>query len=226
MTHDEARIAIGALALGALDEDEAAEVRAHVASCPDCQREYDELRGVPALLGLVPAAEVIAGPQVASGAGGDRLLAAVVAERRTNQRRGVAARFAGALALAAAASVVGFVVAEATETEPEPADFSLAATDEATGVWAKVDLSEVGWGTKIELALTGAEVGENCRLVAVSGAGEKVASDWTVPDTDRDYITVPGAVGFSPAEIDHFDVVTDDGDLLVRIPLGPSSTSP
>ena len=66
MTHDEARIAIGALALGALDEAEAAEVRAHMATCPDCQREYDELRGIPALLGLVSAGEVIAGPPVAS----------------------------------------------------------------------------------------------------------------------------------------------------------------
>jgi hypothetical protein len=77
----------------------------------------------------------------------------------------------------------------------------------------------VGWGTKIELELSGAAVGENCLLVAVSDTGERVASDWTVPDTDREYITIPGAVGYHPDEIDYFDVRTGDGVLLVRIPI-------
>lgn len=223
MTHDEARIAIGAFALGALDEDEAAEVRTHLETCAECQREYDELRGVPALLGLVPVAEVMAGPHVASEAGRDRLLAQVVAERKAKQRRGLAGRFAGALALAAAASVIGFVVAEATADQPEPADYTLAATDEATGVWAQVLLNDVGWGTKIELHLTGVAPGETCRLVAVSGAGEEVASTWDVPSGE--YITIPGAVGAHPDEISHFDVITGDDELLVRISLD-SATSP
>lgn len=219
MTHDEARIALGALALGALDEDEAAGVRAHMASCPDCQREYEELSGVQALLGLVTAGEVIDGPRVATQSGSERLLAQVVAERKATERRGYASRFAGALALAAAAAVIGFVVAEGTETEVEPADFTLAATDETTGVWAKVDLNDVGWGTKIELALSGVEVGETCRLVAVTADVEETASTWTVPETDREYISVPGAVGVHPEEIIRFDVISDEGEVLVRIPL-------
>jgi hypothetical protein len=219
MTHDEARIATGALALGALDEAEAADVREHLATCPECQREYDEFRGLPSLLGLVPAGEVLAGPTIASEAGSDRLLAAVAAERKAKQRRGLASRFAGALALAAAASVIGFVVAEGSADEVDPADFTLAATDQATGVWAQVALSEVGWGTEIELELSGATVGDTCQLVAFSTSGEEVAGTWTVPESDKEYITIPGAVGSYPSEIDHFDVISESGEVLVRIPL-------
>ena len=227
MTHDEARIALGALALGALDGQEAAAVRAHLGTCSVCQQEYDELRGIPALLGLLSASEVIEGPQVASAAGSERLMAQVAAERKAKQRRGVASRFAGALALAAAASVIGFVVAEgAAEEVPEP-DLTLANTDQATGVWAQVALTERGWGTDIELEMSGATVGDTCQLVAFSNSGEsEPASSWTVPDSDREYITIPGAVGAQPGEIDHFDIVSGDGDLLVQIFINPSPTSP
>lgn len=220
MTHDEAKAALGALVLGALDDDEGVQVRSHLATCTECQAEHDELRGIPALLGLVPADEVAAGPVVASDAGRDRLLMQVAEERKATRRRGAISRFAGALALAAAAAVIGFVVAEGSGTEePEPADFTLAATDDATGVWAEVALNDVGWGTRIELQLSGAEVGETCRLVAVSATGEEVAGTWTVPDSDLDYITIPGAVGIHPDEIEYFDVITSDDELLVRIPL-------
>lgn len=227
MNHEETRIAVGALALGALDEDEAAEVRAHLETCADCRREYDELSGLPALLGLVPAAEVIAGPAVASEAGSDRLLAAVAAERKAKQRRGLASRFAGALALAAAASVIGFVVAEGSAEPTEQADFTVVGEEAATGVWALVNLDEVGWGTRIELQLSGVSVGESCRLIAVYDSGVEVdASNWTVPDSDNDYITIPGAVGAHPGEIDHFNVLGHEGEVLVTISLDEATTAP
>ena len=65
-------------------------------------------------------------------------------------------------------------------------------------------------------------------LVAVTlASGEAVAGDWTVPESDREYITIPGSVGFSPSEIDHFNVVTHQGEVLLRIPLRiPLSTTP
>ena len=47
----------------------------------------------------------------------------------------------------------------------------------------------------------------------------EVAGTWTVPDSDKEYITIPGAVGAYPDEIDHFDVITGDDELLVRIAL-------
>lgn len=217
MTHDEARISLGALALGALDDVEAGEVREHLATCAHCQEEYEELRGIPALLGLLSVAEVESGPTVATEAGANRLLAAVVAERKTKDRRRMASTFAGALALAASAAVIGFVVAEGAAEEVEEPDFTLANTDQASGVWAEVNLDKVGWGTRIELHLTGVEPGETCRLVAVSSTSEEVASTWQVPESD--YISIPGAVGTQPDQIIRFDVISSDNVVLVSIPL-------
>lgn len=51
MDHDEASELLASLALNALESDEAAEVEAHVATCPRCQSELDGFRAVAASLG-------------------------------------------------------------------------------------------------------------------------------------------------------------------------------
>jgi anti-sigma-K factor RskA len=51
MSHDEANELLAALALNALESDEALEVEAHVATCPRCQSELDGFRAVAASLG-------------------------------------------------------------------------------------------------------------------------------------------------------------------------------
>ncbi|MGW7006006.1 anti-sigma factor family protein, partial [Streptomyces sp. NPDC054933] len=51
------RLSLGAFVLGALTTGECFDVRQHLAACPNCRQEYDELAGVPQLLGLVSKAE-------------------------------------------------------------------------------------------------------------------------------------------------------------------------
>jgi hypothetical protein len=51
MDHDEANELLGALALNAVDSDVAAQIEAHVATCPRCQSELDGFRAVAASLG-------------------------------------------------------------------------------------------------------------------------------------------------------------------------------
>ena len=51
MTHDELQELLGAYAIDAVDQDEAAAVDAHLAECPRCRAEVAELREVAALLG-------------------------------------------------------------------------------------------------------------------------------------------------------------------------------
>ena len=61
MTHDEALDSVAVLALGALPAAEAEAVRAHLATCAECRREYAELRASADALGYsaeVPAAEL------------------------------------------------------------------------------------------------------------------------------------------------------------------------
>ena len=51
MSHREADELLGAYALDAVDAAERAEVEAHLASCPRCRAELDELRQVAAAVG-------------------------------------------------------------------------------------------------------------------------------------------------------------------------------
>jgi anti-sigma-K factor RskA len=58
LTCDEVRDLAGSFVLGALDADEAAAVREHLATCPEAHDEVDELGGVlPVLAASVPVAE-------------------------------------------------------------------------------------------------------------------------------------------------------------------------
>ena len=68
MTCDEIRLSLGALALGTLDDDEAKTVREHVSGCDECSREYEELRGLPRLLGGTAEVDLLeAGAEVGAG---------------------------------------------------------------------------------------------------------------------------------------------------------------
>lgn len=222
MTCDEARLTLGALVLGALGEQEASEVRAHLRSCAPCRAEYEELTGMPRLMGLVPVAEVAAGPPAAAPVVRDVLLQQVAAERSGQRRRRIGWTAIGVTAIAAAAAAIGFGLAGggSVEEPEEPPSQVLAGTDSGTGVWAKVELDGVAWGTRVDLQLSGAAPGETCRLVAVTADGEReVASTWTVPAVapERGYLSVPGATGLVPELIHTLEVVTSDGRTLLRL---------
>ncbi|WP_043625002.1 anti-sigma factor family protein [Nonomuraea candida] len=122
MTCEEVRIALGAHALGALDEEEALEVDHHLATCEACGAELAELAGVTAFLGKVSERDVrlVASPprQVL-----DRLLN----ERVKRTRRG---RALLAVASAAAVLVVGGTVWTATRTGGETAAQAPAASQQ------------------------------------------------------------------------------------------------
>jgi hypothetical protein len=56
MSHDELLDSVAVLALGSLPEAEAADVRAHMATCDECLREYRELRATADLVGYAAEA--------------------------------------------------------------------------------------------------------------------------------------------------------------------------
>lgn len=70
MQHDEARELIAAFALGAVEPDEAAAVRAHIDTCADCAADLRAEEEIASALDLVAASELPAGFA-------DRVLAAV-----------------------------------------------------------------------------------------------------------------------------------------------------
>lgn len=58
MTCEEVRISLGSYVLGALDDEETAEVEAHLDTCAACRAELSELSGLPPLLARVSAEDI------------------------------------------------------------------------------------------------------------------------------------------------------------------------
>jgi anti-sigma factor RsiW len=109
----ELRPLLGAYVLGALDPEEAAQVREHVASCQSCAAEHARLAPLPGLLTLAAGAEAAAA-EPPPAALEERLLDAVARETTTHSRRRPRRRLlwgAGGLAAGAAAAAVVVVLA-------------------------------------------------------------------------------------------------------------------
>lgn len=105
----------------------------------------------------------------------------------------------------------------------------VTATDPATEVSATVALEKKAWGTEAVLELKNVKGPEKCSLIAVGKNGEReTLSSWTVPDWGygipnattekaKKPLYVHGGAAFDPNEIDHFEVMTFDGERLVEV---------
>jgi Putative zinc-finger len=80
------RTSLGAYVLGALDVDEAADMRRHLQECPECAAERDALAALPALLGLAGGADAAVNEPL-SAAFEERLLDAYAREHSAMPRR-------------------------------------------------------------------------------------------------------------------------------------------
>ncbi|MFC4035232.1 anti-sigma factor family protein [Streptomyces polygonati] len=220
---------VGAYLLGALEDDEMTRFEEHLTDCEECGVQLDELMGV------VPVLEELRGDGIGfveppGDALLDRLLRQVAGERRTRGRRRLVA-----VAVAAVLVVGGPTVAVlATDsgghtTRPiAQATFSAdqhSASNPATGASAVVGLTDKGWGSVVDLKLTGVSGPLTCSLVAVGKDGShQTVATWSVPDagygTDahRKPLIVHGASGLHESAINHFDVRTSAGNLLVSVP--------
>lgn len=105
----------------------------------------------------------------------------------------------------------------------------IMATDPATQVTATVAMEKKLWGTEIVTELKNVKGEQKCSLVAVGKNGEReTINSWSVPgegyglpdaesDKAKQPLYVQGGAAFQPNEIDHFQVMTFDGELLVEI---------
>ncbi|WP_345595748.1 zf-HC2 domain-containing protein [Streptomyces marokkonensis] len=126
--------------------------------------------------------------------------------------------------------------AEASQPTAGPAESAFAAmpdrvtaTDPATRVSATVALRKKVWGTDAVLELKNLKGPEKCSLVAVGKNGEReTVTSWSVPDwgygipdttaeKGGEPLYVQGGAAFAPNEIDHFEVMTFDGERLVEV---------
>ena len=188
--------ALGAYALGALDEQETTEVREHLAGCAKCRTELEAVNVMAETLGEIPPEAFLDGPPD----GGDlllqRTLRAVRTERSSSKRgRGVigAAAAAVAVVLAIGGGVLigehgGSQVAAGTQPTPVPPTSqptSVPGTTTISGTSAGARLTATiipatGW-IRVNASVTGIPAGQHCQLIVVSRTGQQmVAGGWLV----------------------------------------------
>ena len=229
MTCSEAREALGALVLGALDPEERAEVLTHLATCPECAAAHRELAALPPLLGLVSAEQL---EQAADPFAGDRIWRGLLERARAHERGQRRRTFLAAAASAVAAGIIAIGATLAVSAESpdgnqnqagEVETEAVSARDESTGVHATVGFRSVGWGTSLSLSLGGVEPLQECALVVVGSDGRtEIAASWQVPAAGygpTGSIKVDAATGLEVTEIDHYEIVSLDNDeVLLEIP--------
>lgn len=218
-THDgclPVRHALGGLVLGALGACESRSVRRHLAACPGCRQEYEELSAVPPLLALLSRADAEAAVAAAPADVVPPADAAPTPRRHGRPRTSRTGRWLVAAASVAVLAAAGVAAWPRAGDQPAPAHVA-SATDRATGVSADVSVQPVSWGSKLTLALHNAPLGSSCSLVVVGRHGErKTAATWTAAHGGN--LTVPGAVAMWPQDISRFDIETFDGHRLVSVP--------
>jgi hypothetical protein len=184
------RSSLGAFLLGALDPREHDAVARHVATCPDCRREVDRMAALPDLLARVGAPTPVDPPSL--------------------RRRGLN----GALCLLLLLALGGGALLGRDALREE-----VHAANPATHVRMTAEISRMPRGAGVELYLSGVPEGEHCRLVVRSDDGRReVVSRWRASYEGR--ATVEAATSIAPSDLAELSVVSDDGRMLVRAPVG------
>ena len=144
-----------AYVLGALSPAERREFEGHLGGCKICRASIAELGALPGLLGRLDATRAFAvlddSPDGSAGPPADLVARVERAEhtRRTRRRFGT---IAGLAAAAAIAAVLALVLPPVLAPDTAPAIAAeLVPVDPALPVEASIELTPVGWGTRIDM---------------------------------------------------------------------------
>ena len=188
---------LGAHVLGLLDAAQSRAVEEHLASCPACRREWEELRGMVDLLDDVPPEAFLDGPPDADVML-QRTVRQVRAEASAQRRR---RRFVlTGVAAAALAVVLSGGVLIGRETAPPPAVVAAPGAVElagggAPGVSMTATLAPAAGWVRLSTSVKGIPAGERCYVVVVARDGTReIAGSWLVSQGGwRDGITLDGS---------------------------------
>jgi hypothetical protein len=217
----------GSYVLGSLSQAERREFESHLDSCEQCSRAVRDLAGLPGLLGRIgPEVFEERGPEPVPETLLPRLSRAV---RRGQQRRtwltaGIAA--AAAVAVTAGGALLLNDPSSTPKAGPsvvQPSGFVMTHVSATDPMTARVALTSVAWGTKVELSCsyprgTAAYEGGAYALVVHTkdGRTERVATWNGLPGKT---MSVSGATAAWKQNIASVEVTTLDGQPVTELTL-------
>jgi hypothetical protein len=169
------REALGAYALGHLEDEERASLEAHLEGCPECRAEAESLVAVSRLLPHADPERFGPAP-VPPPELGKRIAATIGAEQRS-KRRQRRLRFglglSGAAAAAAAAVLAIFVLSSGDGSGPEQ---HISFRSLPAGVKIAATLEPQAFGTEIHMYVKGVRSGTLCRVFMREPGGDDVSA--------------------------------------------------
>jgi hypothetical protein len=222
----------GAYLLGALAPGERQEFEQHLRDCAECARAVGELAGLPGLLAKVAPEDL---GTMTDGPVPESLLPALVREvRRSQRRRGALIAVLSAAAVAVAAVVLvatGLVggtaappaAAPTTSASPVvPVARAMVAVGGAP-VQADLDLVDVAWGTRLDLACTYAPEDDSAprrpwtyvMIVHTRDGGSQQVATWRALPGRTMHLSAATAAGL--ANLSWIEVRTEDGRPVLKL---------
>lgn len=211
--HDELHEWAGAYALGALDPDDRRRFERHLADCARCATEIRILAPIPGLLAHVEPDDLEAAirPETA-----DAIARQVQrAERRLHASRG-RWRLAAITSAAALLITAGLAVAVRSGGSVDPDDDGRTAATVMSSLAQTTDVTTTtrGWGTQIDLAVTGLPQRSRYQLWAIDDDGTwSIAATWGPTDSGRARVT--GATATPTDELGRLVITSDDPDDVI-----------
>ncbi|MDR6506916.1 zf-HC2 domain-containing protein [Arthrobacter oryzae] len=230
MSDAELHTLLGAYLLGGLEPAEVSRFEQHLAACPDCRRELDELASLPALLDALPVADAVALTGTASAASATREAGSAEDDRAPAAAGPVEAASLGEVAstgdparlldelavrrrksrrrwtafvgaVAAACLALGVVAAPLFNQPPKPdASYSVEAPG---GLQVQLALMRKAWGTEVSFTGTSLPTQGTLSLWVKGQDGtEDRACSWSATPGGRSRIT-----GATPTQISRISSV-------------------
>lgn len=168
--HDELRGALGAYALGQLDDHLRDEVEQHLAVCDTCPVELASIGPVVRALRSVDLATWSSSTTVVGVPPGldDRIRRALPPPRRAARAHG---RLTGAALAAVAVAAAVVITAVVVRDGSQPVVVAVPRVTTAPGITASAGLVDHAWGVEVKLRASGLPAGERFRMWVTADDG-------------------------------------------------------